>query len=512
MKKIVFILSAVVLLTGCYKDDINDLKDEIDRLKERMAQYESLLDALGKQLYVVSYEVKDSYYIITLSDGSRLSVRNTSSFIKIGENGNWWIDGVDSGQPAKGEMPQISIGGNGNWWISGEDTGISARGQTGKDASEIISIAIVDGVMIFTFADGRSVSIDAAAPDVTITTPAGGFVIDKMKWLRIHPQVTNTGGIVYQWLLDGEEISGEKDLLWVFAKAGTYHLELKVKNGMGENVHTVTVTVNDKTYVNGIVKVYEYVPAPGQFINTMPEATIGDTPETMRQKAETALTGDGMICLGGFGGYVVLGFDHTVFNRAGNDFIVLGNAVATWSEPGVMMVSYDANGNGLPDDECFEIAGSEYHKPSTIKNYEITYFKPASEPSKPIEPNYIRWTDNQGQSGYISKNNSHTQTYYPLWIGESYTLKGTYMEASIYDQSGNGIFWVNPPCDWGYADNFLNTDVRAQIDMDWAVDKNGKPVQLKGIDFVKVHTGNLAEGGWLGELSTEISGFTDLNL
>ena len=268
----------------------------------------------------------------------------------------------------------------------------------------------------------------------------------------------------------------------------------------------------DKTYTNGITRVFEYLPAPGQFINTLPAATAEDTPETMRQKAEDALTNGSMICLGGFGGYVVFGFDHTIVNREGNDFIVLGNALATWAEPGVIMVSRDANGNGLPDDEWYEIAGSEYHEPTTIKNYEITYYKPETEPTNPNEPNYIRWTDNQGQSGYLSKNNYHTQTYYPLWKGESYTLKGTFMEAKLYDTSDNGTNWVNPAYDWGYADNWANNNEKAQIDIDWAVDANGIAVKLTGIDFVKVYTGNRAEGGWLGEVSTEVSGFTDLNL
>ena len=143
MKRILFLLSAVVLLAGCYKDDINDLKEEIDKLKERMALYESLLDALNNRLYVVGYEERSGYYIITMSDDSKLSVSNCT-------------------------------------------------------------ITLEDGVMTFAFADGLTVSIDAATPDVAITTPAGGFVIDKMKWLRIQPEVRNVGDVVYQWLLDGK--------------------------------------------------------------------------------------------------------------------------------------------------------------------------------------------------------------------------------------------------------------------------------------------------------------------
>ena len=270
-------------------------------------------------------------------------------------------------------------------------------------------------------------------------------------------------------------------------------------------------TEPDIKYINGITRVFEYFPAPGQFVNVLPEATAEDTPETMRQKAEAALTDGLVITLGGFGGYVIFGFDHTIVNREGNDFVVLGNAIPTWAEPGVIMVSYDANGNGLPDDEWYEIAGSEYHRATTIKDYEITYYKPDSEPDNPNEPNYIRWTDNHGQTGFLSKNSNHIQTYYPLWIGDSYTLKGAYMKENLSEPSANHNAWISSSVGWGYADNLPNNDPRAEIDIDWAVDKNGNPVKLKGIDFVRVHTGNRAEGGWLGEISTEVSGFVDLN-
>ena len=513
MKKNLALLLTIVLMTGCYKDDIADLKKDINDLKERLAQYENLLDALNKRLYVTSYEIKDGHYIITLSDGSVLSVRDTSSFIEIGENGNWWIDGEDTGVTAKGNAPAISIGGNGNWFIDDEDTGISAKGQAGNDASEIISITLVNGIMTFTFEDGRTISICAAVPEITLTEPAGGFVIDKMKWLRIQPQVKNTNDITYEWALNGEKIAETKDLAYVFAKAGTYSIDFKAINEIGESSRMITVTVREQSYLNKISEVYEYSPAPGQFINVLPAFTSGDNSETMRQKAEEALTGGSMISLGGFGGFVVMGFDHTIINKEGNDFIVLGNANNTWAEPGIIMVSCDINNNGLPDDEWYEIAGSEYYKTTTIKNYEITYHKPETEPSNPNEPTYIRWTDNQKQSGYISKNNFHAQTYYPQWNGSnSYTLKGTFMEAKVYDQSGVGTNWINPAYDWGYADNWPNADSRAQIDISWAVDNNGDPVKLAGIDFIKVYTGNCAEGGWLGEVSTEVSGINDLNL
>jgi hypothetical protein len=514
MKKTVLIIAAaLVLFNGCYRDDIDELRNDINRLKEQMAQYEALLNALSQRLYIVGYEVSGGNFTVTLSDGSKLLVNNSPSFITVGDNGNWWIDDTDTQKPAGTEQPVITIGSNSNWWIDGVDTGIDAGKNANKGASEIIAISYVDGIMTFTFSDGRAVQLQTARiPEVSITPPTGGFVFDKMQWVRIAPVVGSADGAVYRWALAGATIGNDKDLQHVFATAGEYELYFSAKNQAGERAVTVAVTIRNRDYVHNPTRVFDYFPAPGQFINTMPAATTGDTDETMRQKAEADLKEGIMVCLGGFGGYVVMGFDHTIVNRAGNDFVVLGNALDNWAEPGVISVSSDVNGNGLPDDEWYEIAGSEYRKPATIKNYAITYYKPTAEPANANEPDYIRWSDNQGQTGYLAKNTYHRQTYYPLWKGASITLKGTFMECLIHDTSGNGTYFINPPYEFGYADNYANTDARAQIDISWAVDSNGNPVTLKGIDFMKVYTGNRAEGGWLGEVSTEVAGVKDLNL
>ncbi|MBQ5524149.1 MAG: cell surface protein, partial [Paludibacteraceae bacterium] len=165
-------------------------------------------------------------------------------------------------------------------------------------------------------------------------------------------------------------------------------------------------------YIN---KVYEFVPAPGQFINTMPAYTEGDTEATMLEKVDNALKGKApatMICLGAFGGYVTVGFDHPIVNVKGQkDFLVYGNAFAGNAEPGVIMVMQDENGNGLPDDTWYEIAGSEYGNKSTRFNYEITYYKPSAEDDAATIAidEYIRWTDNLGGEGFIPKNTFYSQ-------------------------------------------------------------------------------------------------------
>jgi len=70
---------------------------------------------------------------------------NTVSDIRIGENGNWWVNGVDTNIPAQGpqgpqgepgQSPVITIGENGNWWINGKDTGIQAQGPQGEQGPQ----------------------------------------------------------------------------------------------------------------------------------------------------------------------------------------------------------------------------------------------------------------------------------------------------------------------------------------------------------------------------------------
>lgn len=41
---------------------------------------------------------------------------------------------------------------------------------------------------------------------------------------------------------------------------------------------------------------------------------------------------------------------------------------------------------------------------------------------------------------------------------------------------------------------------------------DGRPADLKYIDFVKIQTGVQAKAGWLGENSTEVFGISDYNL
>lgn len=52
----------------------------------------------------------------------------------------------------------------------------------------------------------------------------------------------------------------------------------------------------------------------------------------------------------------------------GYDFAIEGNAFDGSSEPGIVWVMQDVNGNGLPDDTWYQLKGSEYGKEETMRD------------------------------------------------------------------------------------------------------------------------------------------------
>lgn len=378
--------------------------------------------------------------------------------------------------------------------------------------------------------------------DIKVDYPEAGFTANAGQAFLIEVKSVSDENVTYAWLIDGKEVAQTKSFTHTFTQTGTYQLTLKVSQGQTSFEFSYTVNVGyaalpetPKDASPYITKVLEYRPAPGQFVNTMPQYKEGDTQATMNEKALNAIGNNtkGMITLGGYGGYVTVGFDHTIRNaKDANDFLVLGNAFENSSEPGIIQVAYDVNKNEQPDEEeWFEIAGSAHHDPKqetwyerakqagniveTYLDYSITYKKPAKEPTTNEEKeNYIFWEDNKGHKGYKVMNQFHPQPYYPQWIEEEQLVfTGTCLPQNGINQgTDKNPNFVLPSFTYGYADNYPDDAAKAAIDIDWAVDKDGKPANLPGVDFIKIYTGVNQENGWLGENSTEVCGVTDLNL
>lgn len=367
-------------------------------------------------------------------------------------------------------------------------------------------------------------NIVAAFASETIAVPSGRSIC-------LSPCVDYaTAATVYRWEVDGQpqtaadkpyfaftptETAGHTVTVSATENGKTASASVKVIVGPAEGTYRRTPVASSSARET---TVFEYLPAPGQFVNdghsaaTLPQANayaLG------KLKSGTALS------LGGFGGYIVVGFDHSIANAAGKkDFAVAGNSFKGSSEAGIVWVMQDENGDGLPNDTWYELKGSETGKPETIQQYAVTYFRPAASKMNVV------WRDNQGQSGHIDYlGQYHGQdSYYPAWASaDSYTLRGTCLKARNYDESGNSVNWINPEYDWGYADNAGSDttpgDGTASLsgnhnyfDIANAVCPDGQPADLQYIDFIKVQCAVNAKSGWQGELSTEVCGFTDLHV
>lgn len=272
-----------------------------------------------------------------------------------------------------------------------------------------------------------------------------------------------------------------------------------------------------------ISQVVEYMPAPGQLINEAPWGTPAGA---------LTIVGDvnGSLSLGAFGGYVIFRFADPVENDPQNpfgvDFTIFGNPMPDWSEPGVVWVMKDENENGEADDTWYELAGSDYWFSSTQKKHRVSYTNPGGDVAADVP-----WEDHLGNRGIIRANTVHTQPYYPLHDSFpnidplSYTLKGTLLQGLVYEHP-SGMRSVRRS--FGYADNQMrgtnpytkpdNPYTREVehaggdgFDIGWAVDSSGVYKELDQIHFIKVQSSMQAEGGWLGELSSELTGAVDVS-
>lgn len=354
----------------------------------------------------------------------------------------------------------------------------------------------------------------------------------------VQPRLHNFKNPIFQWKINGELVAVKDKSAALFSftpdNKGADKVEYKIEVEVSEapatkaltrNIASVGVKASAQMVVNSYAqakarpqtsnayasKVYEYVAAPGQFINEWTE-------KDPLVYATNRLKEKEYVSLGSFGGYIVVGFDHSV-PVAGSeyDFAVLGNSFKTSSEPGVVYVMQDVNGNGLPDDEWYELKGSEWDKPETKHNYSITYYRPQG-----IRQD-VAWKDAEGKTGIVRYvGNLHMQDYYyPSWIKEnSYTLYGTSIKPNNQKNPETG-FWENNPYPWGYADNY-GEDILKDVSVDektWngfkvsnAIHPDGTPVQLDFIDFVKIQSGVMGTSDVLGEISTEVLSIKDMSI
>lgn len=258
------------------------------------------------------------------------------------------------------------------------------------------------------------------------------------------------------------------------------------------------------------ITVLDYSPAPGQFINQIPEYKEGDTHETMCQKATELLNNGDMISLGAWGGNITIKLNNQITNiNSAPDFRIVGNAVYAnsstegirygSSEPGIVLVMQDTNCNGLADDTWYELKGNQTD--NGIVDYTVTYHQPTENATA---ENYIYWETSNGDCGYINNSGHHEQSFFPMWLNyETMTFHGRRLPDNGHFNTSTQKFDLI--CYDGYADSHPNNTNSSCLDIDNAIDDNGNKINLSHIDFIKIYTGVLQSNGPLGECSTEIS-------
>jgi len=276
-------------------------------------------------------------------------------------------------------------------------------------------------------------------------------------------------------------------------------------------------------YSQYISEVLEYIPAPSQYMNAAPWG--------IPTAASSIIGGlNGNLSLGAFGGYVVFRFERAVENDPENpygiDFTIFGNPAPNWSEPGIVSVMKDENGNGMADDTWYVLAGSDHYFSTSEKQYSVSYQNPGTDSAANIP-----WIDSHGSTGEIKANSFYRQSYYPMADSfpqidqESYTLSGAKIHSTVDTSSPASIFSLKRT--FGYVDNQFRGNVPYTVpdnpytsviensggdafDISWAMDESGKYVDLDSIHFIKVHTAVLEDAGWLGQITTEITGAVDV--
>lgn len=104
------LLGSVLLAGGMvscsdYDDDINSLNDRVTAVEQTVKELQEKINAGA---VITDVQTTEDGVKVTLSDGNSFTLQNgqdgaAGSVVTIGDNGNWFIDGVDTGKPSRGE-------------------------------------------------------------------------------------------------------------------------------------------------------------------------------------------------------------------------------------------------------------------------------------------------------------------------------------------------------------------------------------------------------------------------
>lgn len=353
------------------------------------------------------------------------------------------------------------------------------------------------------------------------------FNVSRGRTIRIAPAwVENGEGASYRWTQDGNPAGEGAAYIFPAKTEGTSVVELtatldtivrtqqfRVKVCPPEGTYRRPATAASLAETN---RIHAYRPAPGCMVNgykllgrSFPEGcTHSEACDTVLAHMQRRW----MTSLGGWGGYLIAGFDHSIANSGGYDLCIKGNPFSYQSEPGIIWVSQDENGDGQPNDTWYELAGSEYGTANHETDYAVTYYRPGQAASA------IAWRDSKGRTDFIPYLSywNPEPSYWQDWMeGDTYTFYGSRLASRHTYENGVGNL---PAYAWGYADNegsdYTDTPIgkAGLYKICNARNWRGEAANLAFIDFVKVQTAQTGSTPNLGEISTEVYYIGDYQL
>lgn len=226
-------------------------------------------------------------------------------------------------------------------------------------------------------------------------------------------------------------------------------------------------------------RIVDYVPAPSGYTTTDSAASGAHDGVYRGVTAWSRFSS-----IGAFGGYMTFAFDKPITNDSHNpygiDFIVYGNGYGTNKEPGGVLVSQDGK-------KWYTLAGSMH--------YELT--TDWSVPSKKLINGKVV------KSVQIARDAEGK-------IADVWPLLPIFGYVDNYLSSGNefaeGSYKVTAEAGNPYNEETVKHIIGDGFDLTWAVDENGKPVQLDQITYIRVQ--NVTDIQAYGVLSPEIGTLT----
>ena len=183
--------------------------------------------------------------------------------ITIGENGNWIIDGVDTGISAKGEKGDTGekgedgltpfIGENGNWWIGEKDTGVKAEGTDGTSSRVEI------GENGNWFIDGVDTGITAYGEDGADGTDGEDGLSAYEIYIKYHPEYTGSEEERINDFVSGDLGNKEMCTIQFDLNGGTMNEPLSIEVEKGTTIDNIPIPKKEgKKFYNWVTGFESY--------------------------------------------------------------------------------------------------------------------------------------------------------------------------------------------------------------------------------------------------------------